>query len=70
MEFVYFAVVAVVIYFVSDRFLRGLEARRESLAADRSFLHCAVGDRIAWADQRIHALDDLIHDRFHTRVVH
>ncbi|MBT5265921.1 MAG: hypothetical protein HOL85_13890 [Rhodospirillaceae bacterium] len=28
MEFVYFAVVAVVIYFVSDRFLRGLEARR------------------------------------------
>jgi hypothetical protein len=48
----------------------GLEARRESLAADRSFLHCAVGDRIAWADQRIHALDDLIHDRFHTRVVH
>lgn len=49
---------------------RGLEARRESLAHDRCFLHRAVGDRIAWADQRIHALDDLIADRLHGRVIH
>jgi len=49
---------------------RGLEVRRESLACDRMYLHRAVGDRIAWADQRIHALDDMICQRFHKRVVH
>lgn len=49
---------------------RGLETRRESLAHDRCFLHRAVGDRIAWADQRIRALDDLIGGRLHGRTVH
>lgn len=49
---------------------RGLEARRESLAADRAFLHAAVGDRIAWADQRIHALDDLLRSRARPKVLH
>tara|TARA_R110000868_G_scaffold778_5_gene5695 strand:- start:40 stop:672 length:633 start_codon:yes stop_codon:yes gene_type:complete len=48
----------------------GLEARRESLAEDRVFLHTAVGERIAWADQRIHALDDLIRLRLHRPVIH
>lgn len=49
---------------------RGLETRRESLAEDRSFLHRAVGDRIAWADQRIDALDELLGGRVSQRVVH
>lgn len=49
---------------------RGLEARRESLATDRAFLHAAVGDRIAWADQRIHALDDLLRSRARPKVLH
>jgi hypothetical protein len=49
---------------------RGLEARRESLAEDRVFLHTAVGDRIAWADQRIDALDTLIRERMPKHVVH
>lgn len=49
---------------------RGLEARRESLAADRAYLHAAVGDRIAWADQRIHALDDLLRSRARPKVLH
>ena len=49
---------------------RGLEARRESLAADRAYLHAAVGDRIAWADQRIHALDDLLRTRMRPKIVH
>tara|TARA_R110002072_G_scaffold206336_7_gene364132 strand:- start:493 stop:819 length:327 start_codon:yes stop_codon:yes gene_type:complete len=49
---------------------RGLESRRESLAADRAFLHAAVGDRIAWADQRIHALDDLKRARARPKVLH
>ena len=49
---------------------RGLESRRESLASDRAFLHAAVGDRIAWADQRIHALDDLMHTRLPSKVLH
>lgn len=49
---------------------RGLESRRESLAADRAFLHAAVGDRIAWADQRIHALDDLMRARARPKVLH
>ena len=49
---------------------RGLEARRESLAVDRAFLHAAVGDRIAWADQRIHALDDLLRSRARPKVLH
>lgn len=49
---------------------RGLEARRESLAKDRMFLHTAVGDRIAWADQRIDALDALMRERLHRHVMH
>lgn len=49
---------------------RGLETRRESLACDRAFLHAAVGDRIAWADQRIHALDDLIRTRLPPKMLH
>jgi hypothetical protein len=49
---------------------QGLERRRESLACDRAFLHAAVGDRIAWADQRIHALDDLMHTRLSSKVLH
>lgn len=49
---------------------RGLESRRESLAEDRWFLHRAVGDRIAWADQRIDALDDLLGGRINKRMVH
>lgn len=49
---------------------RGLETRRESLAADRAYLHAAVGDRIAWADQRIHALDDLLRSRARPKVLH
>jgi hypothetical protein len=49
---------------------RGLEARRESLAADRAYLHAAVGDRIAWADQRIHALDDLLRTRMRPKIAH
>lgn len=49
---------------------RGLEARRESLAVDRAYLHAAVGDRIAWADQRIHALDDLLRTRMRPKIVH
>lgn len=38
----------------------GLEERRRDLLADRPFLHHAVGDRIAWIDSRIQALDDLV----------
>lgn len=49
---------------------RGLEARRECLAKDRMFLHTAVGDRIAWADQRVDALDTLIRERLPRRMVH
>ena len=49
---------------------RGLEARREGLAVERAYLHAAVGDRIAWADQRIHALDDLLRTRARSRIVH
>ncbi len=49
---------------------RGLEARRESLTADRAYLHAAVGDRIAWADQRIHALDELLRARVRPKIVH
>lgn len=49
---------------------RGLEARRAGLANDRAFLHAAVGDRIAWADQRIHALDDLLRTRARPKVLH
>lgn len=48
----------------------GLETRRANLAEDRRFLHRAVGDRIAWADQRIDALDDLIGGRMGKRMVH
>lgn len=55
-------------FYVDSR--RGLEARRESLTEDRCFLHRAVGDRIAWADQRIHALDGLTAHRMHKRLVH
>ena len=49
---------------------RGLEARRESLAADRAYLYAAVGDRIAWADLRIQALDDLLRTRMRPRMLH
>lgn len=55
-------------FYVDSR--RGLEARRESLAEDRCFLHRAVGDRIAWADQRIDALDGLTACRMRKRLVH
>ena len=57
-----------------ERFYRdaraGLEARRDSLAADRVYLHQAVGDRIAWADQRLHALEELLDQRNRPKVIH
>ncbi len=55
-------------FYIESR--RGLEDRRAGLAADRAYLHAAVGDRIAWADQRIHALDDLLRTRIRPKIVH
>ena len=57
-----------------ERFYRdaraGLEDRRDSLAADRVYLHKAVGDRIAWADQRLYASEDLLDRRNRGKVIH
>mgnify|MGYP002634432560 CR=1 FL=1 len=47
----------------------GLEVRRESLVADRAYLHAAVGERIAWADQRLHQLEDILRARMRSKIV-
>lgn len=49
---------------------RGLLARRESLALDRPFLQAAMADRIAWVNQRLHALDGCTHCEIDARLVH
>ena len=49
---------------------RGLLERSENLAHDRPFLQAAMADRLAWVDQRLHALDGCTKCLSSMRVLH
>ena len=49
---------------------RGLLERSENLAHDRPFLQAAMADRLAWVDQRLHALDGCTRCKSRVRVLH
>ena len=48
----------------------GLCDRQKGMSPDRPFLQAAMTDRIAWIDQRLHALDKCVKRPGSTRVVH